>query len=269
MSASRGAFWRWTRWVWGAVLMAALCACGEQTLYSNLSEQDANDMLAVLSGAGIKAQKTVAEDKSWNIETNKDDFAVATRVLREHGLPQAKFASMGDIFKKDSLMSSRNEERMRYIHAMSQELSKTLSLIDGVIAVRVQPVIPASDPMTDRVVPSSASVFIKHRADMDLRPRTHAIKELVMASIEGLDYDKIALSFFPAMPTEIPVPPPPKEEVFPTWMRALVAGVLAVGMLACATILLGQEAWDSLSRWQRGLRSRWGTRARRADSRKR
>jgi type III secretion protein J len=244
---------------WAARLVACallscsllLAGCGDKTLYSKLSEQEANEMLSVLAGAGIPARKSAADDQTWNLETDEAQFANANGVLREHGLPQTKFASMGDIFKKDSLMSTRNEERMRYIHAMSQELSKTLSLIDGVVAVRVQPVIPASDPMAppDRLLPSSASVFIKHRADVDLRPRSQAIKELVMASIEGLQYDKIALSFFPAMPTETA----PQREAPASWSGQVVVALsllLALALLGAAGLMFGkaplQAAWASL-----------------------
>lgn len=213
-------------------------------------------MLSVLAASGISASKKAAEEQTWNLNTAEDNFATANRVLREHGLPQTKFASMGDIFKKDSLMSTRNEERMRYIHAMSQELSKTLSLIDGVIAVRVQPVIPASDPMTDKILPSSASVFIKHRPDVDLRPRAQAIKELVMASIEGLQYDKIALSFFPAITTE-PIPVPVQTDFMERWGVVALSTLVGLCMLCVGLIMVGKdEIFSRLSGSQGRLRPR-------------
>jgi type III secretion protein J len=236
------------------VLGFVLAACGDKTLYSKLSEQEANEMLSVLAASGIDAKKVAAEDQSWNLETAEENFATANRVLKEHGLPQTKFASMGDIFKKDSLMSTRNEERMRYIHAMSQELSKTLSLIDGVIAVRVQPVIPASDPMTDKILPSSASVFIKHRADVDLRPRAPAIKELVMASIEGLQYDKIALSFFPAAASEV-VPVRMQEDFMTRWGGVLLLTLVGLCMLCVGLVMVGKkELLTGVTRWRSRLR---------------
>ncbi|XVJ70516.1 MAG: type III secretion inner membrane ring lipoprotein SctJ [Rhizobacter sp.] len=231
-----------------------LAACGDKVLYSKLSEQEANEMLSVLAASGIDARKVTAEDQSWNLETAEENFATANRVLKEQGLPQTKFASMGDIFKKDSLMSTRNEERMRYIHAMSQELSKTLSLIDGVIAVRVQPVIPASDPMTDKILPSSASVFIKHRADVDLRPRTQAIKELVMASIEGLQYDKIALSFFPASVAEV-IPVRTQEDFMTRWGGLMLSTLVGLCMLCVGLFMVGKKGLvEGFAKWRSRLR---------------
>ena len=87
---------------------------------------------------------------------------------------------------------------MRYIYAVSQELSKTLRSIDGVVNARVHVVIPSNDPLSDHIRPSSAAVFIKHRPDTDLRLLVPAVKELVAHSIEGLGADQVSLSLFEA-----------------------------------------------------------------------
>ena len=87
---------------------------------------------------------------------------------------------------------------MRYIFAVSQELSRTLRSIDGVVEARVHVVIPQDDPLSDKVRPSSAAVFIKHRPDVDLRLLAPAVKDLVAHSIEGLTPDQVALTLFPA-----------------------------------------------------------------------
>lgn len=187
------------RWLLPALLMplVLLTAC-KQSLYTRLSEQEVNEMVAALAEGGISAEKAPDEERTWQIRVARDDFAQATRWLASRGLPRARFESMGRVFKKDSLVSSPNEERIRYIYALSQELSNTLSQIDGVILARVQPVLPANDPLSDKVALASAAVFIKHRADVDLKMLGPQIKELVMSSIEGLQYDRISLSFFPA-----------------------------------------------------------------------
>jgi type III secretion protein J len=38
------------------VLSALLCGCGEQELYTQLSERQANEMVALLRGAGVDAR---------------------------------------------------------------------------------------------------------------------------------------------------------------------------------------------------------------------
>jgi len=87
---------------------------------------------------------------------------------------------------------------MRYIYAISQELSQTLRNVDGVVSARVHVVIPANDPLSEKIRPSSAAVFIKHRPDVDLRLLAPAVKDMVAHSIEGLTHDQVSLSLFEA-----------------------------------------------------------------------
>ena len=183
---------------WLLALLLALAGCRQQ-LYASLSERDANEMIAVLASRGITAQKSASDKGDFLIEVEHEVFSASVDVLREHGLPRAKFSSIGEVFKKEGLVTTANAERLRFMYAMSEELSRTLSLIDGVVEARVHPVLPGGDPLTDKITPASASVFIKHTPDADLRMLAPAIKDLVHASIEGLSYDKVSLTFVPAV----------------------------------------------------------------------
>lgn len=174
-----------------------LCSCKSE-LYSRVSERDANEILATLYSAGIHAGKTTRDEKTWSVDVEEQDLQRALQVVAGHGLPREHFASTGDLFKKEGLISTPSEERIRYIYAVSQELSNTLSQIDGVISARVQPVIPANDPLASQIRPSSASVFIKYRHEANVEALAPAIKNLVMRSIEGLDYANISLTFVAA-----------------------------------------------------------------------
>lgn len=102
------------------------------------------------------------------------------------------------------LVPSAAEERMRYIHAVSQELAQTLRTMDGVLAARVHIVMPGNDPSGDKSKPSSAAVFIKHRPDVDVRPLAPAIKELVAHSVEGLSHEHVLLTWVPAQSLAAP-----------------------------------------------------------------
>ncbi|MED5622305.1 type III secretion system inner membrane ring lipoprotein SctJ [Ideonella sp. BN130291] len=179
------------------VSLLALAGCKVE-LYSGLNEPEANEMLAVLHAEGIAASKERVENADWQIQVEESRLGAALSVLRAHGLPQDRYATMGEVFQKQGLVSTPSEERMRYIFAVSQELSQTLRNIDGVVSARVHVVIPANDPLSDKIRPSSAAVFIKHRPDTDLRLLVPAVKDMVAHSIEGLGHEQVSLTLFEA-----------------------------------------------------------------------
>jgi len=183
------------------VLVAALI-CGplvgcQETLYSRLSEQEANEMILVLQVSGISVSKHRLDEKNWEIRVAPSDMANAVAALKEAGMPKASHTEMGDLFKKQGLVSSPFEQRVRYLHGVSQELSHTLSQIDGVVSARVHIVIPSASGDAPSDTKSSASVFIKHRKEVNLEAQAIAIKQLVANGVDGLDYENISLAFFP------------------------------------------------------------------------
>ncbi len=190
---------RWligVRWVIASLTLSFVVGCGQVALYSNLTEQEANDMVNTLGSEGIRSSKELLGEKGWQVLVGDGDMSGALEVLRANGLPGDRYVSMGEIFQKQGLVSTPAEERMRYIYAVSQELSYTLRKIDGVVSARVHVVIPTSDPLSDKVKPSSAAVFIRHSSEVDLRLLVPAVKDLVAHSIEGLAHDNVSLSLF-------------------------------------------------------------------------
>lgn len=225
-------------------LCLALTAC-KVDLYSSLTEREANEMLAALTSESIPAEKAPAEGGLWQLKVEESRLPAALDVLRSQGLPHDRYASMGDVFQKQGLVSTPSEERMRYIYAVSQELSQTLRTIDGVVAARVHVVIPANDPLSDKMKPSSAAVFIKYRPDVDLRLLAPTVKDMVAHSIEGLSHDQVSLSLVearrPGGAAQAANDPPPRYDVGGLQLdRTTIAlAVLLVAALACVVALPG------------------------------
>lgn len=231
------------------VLLLALSGC-KVALYSNLKQQEANEMVAALSNEGIGATKTKLEGANWQVEVDEDRLSQALDVLRVQGLPAERYVSMGEVFQKQGLVSTPAEERMRYIYAMSQELSQTLRNIDGVVDARVHVVIPANDPLSEKVRPSSAAVFIKHRSDVDLRLLAPAVKDMVAHSIEGLTHDQVSLSLFEARRVaRTNAPGGPAGEPMVLGLFSVRTGMVLLGLLLVAALCL--MALPTLLRRQR------------------
>ncbi|MET0383608.1 MAG: type III secretion system inner membrane ring lipoprotein SctJ [Burkholderiaceae bacterium] len=192
---------RATRAIAVAGLLLALGAC-EDELYRNLSEQDANQMIVALEQAGVGASKTTSDEgHTWTLMVGHDDMAAAMQTLTDRGLPEKRFDNLGELFKRDGLVSTPTEERVRFVYGLSQELSQTLSRIDGVLVARVQIVLPNNDPLADQVRPSSASVFIKYQRGFDVGTLNAQIKTLITHSVEGLTYDQVSVTAVAADPT--------------------------------------------------------------------
>jgi type III secretion protein J len=150
-----------TRWCLIGAVSLLLCAC-RTDLLTQISENDANEVLDALYGAGIDAGKTPAGDKMFTVQVAEARMGDALRVIQERGLPRPRHADLGMLFKKEGLVSTPSEERVRFIYGVAQQLSASLTQIPGVLYASVQPVMPANDPLAEKIKPSSASVLIKH-----------------------------------------------------------------------------------------------------------
>ena len=220
------------------VLALGLGGC-RSDLYTKQSESDANSMVSALLEAGISAEKVTPDGKTWTVAVEQSDIVRSLSVLRAQGLPPDKHVNLGDMFKKEGLISTPTEERVRFIHGISQELSATLSQIDGVITARVHIVLPNNDPMAPESKPSSASVFVKYRPQANLTALTPAIKNMVARSVEGLSYDNVSVTLVPgAMATPAA---PPAEARPAAWMAGGLVLLLLGGGLGW--VVKTRPAW--------------------------
>ncbi len=173
------------------------CGCEETVvLFNSLDERQANPIMAALQENHISCQKLAGDENTWKLVVKQSDFAKAVEICQQSGMPQQIYQGVGDVFKKTGMVSSPTEERIRFMDALAQDLSRTISEIDGVISARVHIVLPNNDPFAKNALPSSAAVAIRHRSDCDLEDHIPEIKNLVMNAIEGVDYDKITVTLF-------------------------------------------------------------------------
>jgi type III secretion protein J len=228
----------------GCTLTVLLAACSRQELYSQLTERQANEMVAALRGAGIDAEKQSQEGR-FSVLTGSGDFPRAVQVLNAQGLPREAFDTMGKVFKREGFVSSPLEEHARLLHAMSQEISNTLANIDGVVTARVHLVVPERNPLADKPQPAAASVFIKYRPDRDLSAQVAQIKALVVNSVEGLAYDNVTVALFPAdaMPDDAAKAARPAAQTPAARTASLETPLLSGGLAGALALGGGGMLW--------------------------
>jgi type III secretion protein J len=244
----------WPRWAQRAlVLLAALLlsAC-EAELYNNLDQRQANEMVATLQQRGIPAQRMAVKGGQYTVVVDKGRFADAINILKEAGLPKQEFQSMGQVFKKDGLVSSPTQERAQMIFALSQELSRTVSEIDGVLSARVHLVLPENDPLRQQLVPSSASVFIRHRSSTPVGNLVPQVKMLVANGVAGLSYDKVSVVLVP-VDSQKPIQSQDLEMVsfFGMWIQRdnlTQAWIMFFGLVVLVFLLAGALGFVLLRR---------------------
>lgn len=228
--------------IFASSCLLLLAGCGQQTLYTGLPEKEVNDMVAILLVNDISCTKVAGAENTWNITIDPTQFSQGVQLLNEAGYPKDTFSSLGETFKKSGLVSSPTEERIRFMHALSDELAETITHIHGVVTARVHIVLPDNDPYTEKITPSSASIFISYLPQINLDDCTQEIRQLVTNSIEGLVYDKVNLSLFPASNPNDRLPfattkKPTTKNIF--WVKVSTASIGPFIVLLCTFFILG------------------------------
>jgi type III secretion protein J len=233
-------------------LLLVLAGCKTQ-LNANLSETAANEEVAMLLRHNIPAMRQI--DPKTNLLTvwvEQSRFADAVDLLQAHGLPRQHYDSIADVFKGNGLVVSPVEEQARMIYALGEELSRTISEIDGVLSARVHIVMQDNDPLRREAPPASASVFVRYQEGSHASDLVPQIKMLVADGIAGLSYDKVSVVLVPvSLPADDAQQAPSLEEVAGVWVysgsvgmvQLLVAGI--AGLFAALLGVLGWLGWRS------------------------
>lgn len=200
-----------------SVLLCLLAGCKVE-LYSQLDEQQGNEMLALLLDNGISSKKVQEKDNMISLHVDEKKISAAVEILRRGGYPKDRFATVKDMFGGDKLIYTPFEDRARYSYGLSQEIAETLSQVDGVMAVRVHLVMPEETRRNEEPrEPATAAVFVKHNPTYDFNAYIPEIKTIVANGIAGMSYDNVSVALFPAqtekMVSEIHRPRP-LEDVF-------------------------------------------------------
>jgi type III secretion protein J len=178
------------------VLALGVSGCKE-VLYSGLTENEANEMVAILAASGVEASRSRDKKGIYELSVAGEDVAASVVILGERGYPKQQFETLGEVFSADGIIGTPFEQNARFIHAMNEELSHTISSIAGIREARVLITAPTKGRYDRTAPPASASVTIQHEAWFDPAESTSKIKQIVAYSVANLDYDNVAVLAFP------------------------------------------------------------------------
>lgn len=83
------------------LLVMCLAGCGESVeLHSQLSEQEANEVIAELADKQVHSQK-IPTKNGVSVRVSAQDISRAIKTLAAAGLPKATRSTLGQIFRKE------------------------------------------------------------------------------------------------------------------------------------------------------------------------
>lgn len=149
------------------LVMLIFCSCRE-TVVHNLSETEANRMLAHLFQQNIDVRKEKQTDGRWALSVEKEKIAQSIRTLDVNKLLKNELPVMEE---KTGLVSSREQERFRFERSLSREIEATLSALPDILQARVHLNLPSSDPLlgvkTDDSLSSGSVMLISSSGNIN------------------------------------------------------------------------------------------------------
>ncbi len=184
------------------------CA-GRKEIVTGLPEKEANEIVVFLASKGLSAEKqqtatagagaAADTERRYSVLVPSNQAVEALAILNRHGLPRRPGPNLLNLFSKSGLVSSAQEEQIRFQEGLGEQIASVIRKIDGVVDSNVQISTPqAQDAFAGdggETDPVRASVYVKHTGILD-DPNSQLItkiKRLVAASVVGLDYDHVTV----------------------------------------------------------------------------
>ncbi len=212
------------------VISFCVSACDIE-LYQGLSEKEANSMLSTLLKNGISASKVSAGKDGFTVLVDESRLVQALEILNHNSLPSEKYQNLGSIFAGDSMIASAGEENARLAYAISQELSDTISRVDGVLTSRVHIVLGSRDQAGDLITQASASIFVRHNPESPVVNYTPQLRDMIEKSVPDLNLNNISITLMPVR-EEISTPMALPPSFFTAFLETMQNSWLILSLLA-------------------------------------
>jgi type III secretion system YscJ/HrcJ family lipoprotein len=185
-------------WVAMTVAVMLLAGCNRESVRKNLTEDQANEVMAVLVLHEVAAKKDALEKKEFEVTVPREDLGYALQIVKQYALPRDIYQTpMCEIFKKQGMISVPIEDRARWMCSKALSLERAVSHgIDGVVTVTSSVSYADRDPFSDKQEAPHAAVTIKHVKDA--RIDVDKVKAIARDSNAGILADNISVTLFEA-----------------------------------------------------------------------
>ncbi|HIE5387472.1 TPA: type III secretion system inner membrane ring lipoprotein SctJ [Enterobacter cancerogenus] len=208
-----------------AVVLFALMlsACNDEKLLFNLTQEQANQVLAVLQQHNISASKDGTLKTGYTVAVNKSESTAALSIINQYQLPWSADVQIAQAFPEGALVSSPNAEQARVLSLQEQRLEQSLRMIAQVVNARVHVSYPAFNNDSGRAPTGHVGVIITYKGEIDDNLFISQIKSLIKNSFDDVRYENISVVLFPAPMIQYVTPTKVPDTLPATWILILVA----------------------------------------------
>lgn len=163
-----------------------------EPVFEKLTPVDASQIREALGFERIPF-KSVKEGRDTNISVRKE-FADEARIkMSQLGLPEGGVVGFEIFDKAQSLGATDFDKRIQYVRAVSGELSRTISHMQGIAAARVQIVIPEQKSFGDRVPGSASVILVLKNGGTISDKQVKGIMHLIASSVEDVAPENVTI----------------------------------------------------------------------------
>lgn len=202
---------KYSRVLAAVLLTFMLSACNDENLLFNLTQEQANQVLAILQQHNISAKKDGNLKAGYTVSVGESEGTAALSIINQYQLPWAADVQIGQAFPESSLVSSPNAEQARVLSLQEQRLEQSLRMIAPVVNARVHVSYPSfNNDTSGKKATVHVGVLISYKGEIDDNLFISQIKTLIKNSFDDVRYENISVVLFPApviqyvAPTRVP-----------------------------------------------------------------
>jgi len=224
---------RYLRALAAVLLTFMLSACNDEGLLFNLTQEQANQVLAILQQHNISAKKEGTLKAGYTVAVGESESTAALSIISQYQLPWAADVQIAQAFPESSLVASPNAEQARVISLQEQRLEQSLRMISQVVSARVHVSYPPFNNDTSGKKPTNhVGIIISYKGEIDDNMFISQIKTLIKNSFEDVRYENISVVLFPAPVIQYVSPTKVPSTVPALWVLILSTMVLCAAATA-------------------------------------